>query len=135
MKFTSDQYNRPFKETLDIDYDMEFKDRIGSLAIMTRLITPALNNVRKKFEGMSARVNITNIAMVCNAYHQKNGNYPETLDALGKFPLDAATNQPYIYKKTEKGYVIYSPYEEYGGSFEYTIDGKSMDKLIGVEVK
>jgi hypothetical protein len=67
------------------------------------------------FENFGARVAAFRLARVVMAlleFRQREGAWPETLDALGEMPLDPYGGKPFLYERTEHGCKVRSAKEE-----------------------
>ncbi|OVE81491.1 hypothetical protein BVY04_03100 [bacterium M21] len=134
MKYHMDEYDRPLISVLASHRDERTDKLMKPYSIVTKCVTSILGGMSFRAHGSSARAAITLIGVACNQYKHKNSVYPETLEHLGTLPVDPATEKPFVYKRTEKGFVLYSPFEGYSGKFECTIDGKKK-RLVGMEVE
>ncbi|MCS6976040.1 MAG: hypothetical protein NZM31_03385 [Gemmatales bacterium] len=78
------------------------------------LLTPAVLRVQKSHEKTEQTHRNLLIAFALAAYRSEHGQYPETLDALAPeylptVPNDVFTGKPLIYRRTQQGYLLYSP--------------------------
>jgi len=67
----------------------------------------------QKYVRLEAMLNIVRTALACRIYRLRQGRLPETLDQLApeilsKIPADPFTGLPLAYRRTPKGFVLYS---------------------------
>ncbi len=82
-----------------------------------------------------ARLQVTQAALGCHVYKQEHGQFPDKLEALvpailKDIDLDPFTGKPLIYKRTGKGFIIYSVGQDgkdNGGKKQFSSPGKEYD--------
>ena len=77
------------------------------------IFLPALNKVARKSTQAQALVDMATLACALERYRMQNGQFPDALPALAPacistLPKDWITGLPYLYRKTEGGYRLYS---------------------------
>jgi hypothetical protein len=77
------------------------------------LLAPAINQTVNAESRAHARFQVTRIGFALAAFQRERGEYPETLDALvpnilPELPKDPYTLAPFVYERTDTGYLLYS---------------------------
>ncbi|MBN1272282.1 MAG: hypothetical protein JXB26_08430 [Candidatus Aminicenantes bacterium] len=80
---------------------------------MTRALFPNIGAVLLKKATLDAMFETARIGMACKIFKNLNGEYPETLDELSPeilktIPVDPFTGNPYVYRKENSGFIVYS---------------------------
>lgn len=83
-----------------------------SWAQLSRLALPALSRAAARQAEAEARLGTSTIAAALRAYRDAQGQYPQSLEALGALPLDPFTGRPYLYKRDGAGFVVWSVGED-----------------------
>jgi len=84
-------------------------DKLPFYCILTRLLMPAINQVKRRYLQMIANTRLTRAGLAALSYRQNNGPYPSDLSALGTEEfIDPFTQKPLVYQTTPTGFVIYS---------------------------
>jgi hypothetical protein len=88
---------------------------------------------------------LTRLAAALAVYRAEHGAYPEKLDelapgVLGELPVDLYNAKPFVYKRTDDGYLLYSAGEngtDDGGSHEQweILEGRSLNDLDDAEAE
>ena len=82
-------------------------------AFLTLIFVPALFRCYNQEARIDAQLGNAEIALACYIYKAKCGKYPESLNelvpgVLPSLPLDPFTGRNYIYRKRDKGFIVYS---------------------------
>lgn len=98
------------------EMDQQLSTPLGKLAILTRMVIPALSKAIEKEAVMTTRLHYARIAIAVERYRQAHENsLPSTLKSLvpeflPELPVDPIHGQPYLFlPSTERGYEISSP--------------------------
>jgi hypothetical protein len=81
--------------------------------VLLALFTPALNAVYNAENRTQTRQTLLRVAIALHEYRAEHGKFPAALEDLkGKqletVPVDGFTNSAFVYKPTDKGYLLYS---------------------------
>ncbi len=81
--------------------------------VLSRQLMPVFASAYKKPAGVQARVDLLRLAVALRLYRREHGSYPADLNALQPqylpaVPLDPFMNQPFIYRREDKGFLLYS---------------------------
>jgi hypothetical protein len=125
---------RPTKLALSLISRHERSEVVA--AIVIGLLLPALNAATAAEDRANATIQLTQLAAALAAYRATNGKYPEKLDdlmptILDKLPVDLYNSAPFIYRRDNDGYLLYSTGEngaDDGGSSIY------LSRLQGVQI-
>jgi type II secretory pathway pseudopilin PulG len=76
------------------------------------MLMPALTSALNAEHRHKTRHTLVNIALALADYRDEHGKFPETLEALGpkfleRIPLDPMWGEPFVYKKTDAGCLLY----------------------------
>jgi len=106
-------------------------------AVMLNLFLPALEAATNAQDRANTRLELLRLAAALAVYRAEHGEYPEKLDALmpnavEMLSVDLYNSKPYIYKRTDDGYLLYTAGEngvDDGGSHKIyrTLNGRSLD--------
>jgi len=82
-------------------------------AVMAGLFLPALNAAMAAEDRANTTLDLTRLTAALAVYRAEHGAYPNQLsdlvpDVLPKLPLDLYNAKPFIYKRTDDGYLLYS---------------------------
>jgi hypothetical protein len=77
------------------------------------LLMPPANAALRAQDRDATNYLLTRLAACLAIHHAAHGEYPETLDSLipkimSTMPLDPYSSEPFIYKRCDKGYLLYS---------------------------
>ncbi|MDP2899116.1 MAG: hypothetical protein Q8Q12_21470 [bacterium] len=79
---------------------------------LAKLLVPAISRARIAFVRDKATRSMLRAEIALRIYRNQKGQYPESLAAMKgtveDIPVDAFTNEPLRYKRTEDGFVVYS---------------------------
>jgi hypothetical protein len=83
-------------------------------SIMIALFTPALDVGTTAQDRANARLDLLRLAAALAVYRAEHGDYPQKLDdlvpgVLEMLPVDLYHAKPFIYKRIDDGYLLYSP--------------------------
>ncbi len=81
--------------------------------IVTAIILPSYSSIYDNLVAVDVKTSITRTALSLLQYHNDNGAYPESLDALipeclDAVPIDPFTGEPLVYRKVDDGFQLYS---------------------------
>jgi hypothetical protein len=81
--------------------------------VLSQQLLPALTRAAQAQANAEAQLDLFQMGLSIEQYHARNGTYPATLDAIasdvgGRVPVDPFTGQPYIYKPSGGGFLLYS---------------------------
>jgi len=100
---------------------------------LAKLLLPALSRARVSFVRMKATKAVLTAEVALEIYRNEKREYPRNLDQLkgilDKIPADPFTNEPLKYRRTERGYVVYSvnaDFEDDGGQGRLTTQDKDI---------
>jgi len=84
---------------------------VGNL--MVSMWMPSLNRAQELYLQVEMRMHLARVAMAMAAYKADKGSYPAKLADLvpayiKKIPQDIFSGKPLVYKRTDKGYLLYS---------------------------
>jgi hypothetical protein len=104
----------PYYETKDAR--LRFQEpfaRTPWYATQGGFLAPDLSVLLIKEVGREADVAVARVGIACEIYRIQKGKFPEGLDQLApdilkEIPVDPFTGKSLIYKKTERGFIIYS---------------------------
>ena len=90
--------------------------RIVSRIITNNLLQVSMSSVGEiviQQESAATRLNLAKLSLALAAYDGDKGRFPVALDVLkgryvSEIPADVFSGGPLIYKRTEKGYLLYS---------------------------
>ena len=98
---------RPFRRkfTRDVSFAM--------LAMITPLVLPTLNRAVELHDEARTELELAKLALALVVFKAETGAYPADLNALTpkyvpEIPLDIFSLEPLIYRRAEKGYLLYS---------------------------
>lgn len=80
---------------------------------MLGALIPNVTTTLFKRATLDAMYDMARIGIACKIYKNVNGDFPDDLaellpDILKKIPLDPFTGDPFIYKKQDSGFIVYS---------------------------
>lgn len=80
---------------------------------MMSLLLPALSAALTAEDRTNTQRELVRLAAALAVYRTERGAYPDTLEALvpdvrEKLPVDLYRGQPFVYRRTQNGYVLYS---------------------------
>jgi hypothetical protein len=110
----------------------EFTKVVGNNVVL-RVVAPALDKAISICYRNKTEVQATTTIIALIRYKQENGAYPNNLQELlnkgliKEIPLDPYSDKPLVYKKTEKGFTLYSVGPDFidnGGIMGVDKDGK-----------
>ena len=83
------------------------------LAVLTRLLVPALGAYRKRVTEGIAAVRVTRVGLALERHKAAHGEYPLGLDQVDRAllpaaPADPFTGKPLVYRLADKGFALYS---------------------------
>lgn len=81
--------------------------------ILVALVLPALSAACTAEDRANTQLALTQLAAALAIYSAEHGEHPEALEALvpevlEKLPVDLYHNNPFIYRRTKNGYLLYS---------------------------
>jgi len=113
----------------------EVSQTIGD--IMAAMFTPGISRAVVLRDRATAQGKLTEVAMALAAYKAEKKAYPDKLSQLApgylkKVPDDLFIDKPFGYKKTDKGYVLYSIGEnmKYDGEKKEEDDDEEKDDIV-----
>ena len=116
----TEQYDRLLKEAEMPYYSLgdskELEKRMNSTPWYYRMagvLIPNAVTVMFKRATLDAVFETARIGMACKIYKNLHGDFPEDLaelapEILGTIPVDPFTGHPYIYKRQDSGFIVYS---------------------------
>ncbi|MEX2138758.1 MAG: hypothetical protein WD894_05815 [Pirellulales bacterium] len=80
--------------------------------VFIALLLPALNAALNAEHRNGAKLSLVNLGLALADYRDENKRFPDNLDQLApkhieKIPLDPMWGDPFLYKKTDNGYLLY----------------------------
>jgi hypothetical protein len=112
-------------------------------ALMASLFLPAFDAATTAEDRANNTLDLTRLAAALAVYRAEQGAYPEKLDdlvpaVLDKLPVDLYNAKPFIYQRTNDGYLLYSAGEnglDDGGSSEMmsNLRGQQLNELDEAE--
>jgi hypothetical protein len=80
---------------------------------MAGVLVPNVTTTLFKRATLDAMYDTARIGIACKIYKNLNGDFPDDLaelspDILDKIPVDPFTGDPFIYKKQDSGFIVYS---------------------------
>lgn len=93
-----------------LEHDIENMSR---LRVMSRTMLPALTRAIDAEARNETSLRLLQVGLSIEQYHNQNGAWPDSLDALapsfgGNVPMDPYTGRPFVYKPTQDNFVLYS---------------------------
>lgn len=81
--------------------------------MLVAYLFPAIESVFNAEQRATTRSQLTRLAIALAVYRAEQGEYPDTLEALvpgvlAVLPTDLFQIKPYVYRRTEDGYLLYS---------------------------
>jgi len=105
----------PYLETREkaAGLEKELLELPDEKAALVKFLMSALSNLFIKEARLDARLGNTEIALACHLYKAKHNDYPTSLkelspESLSGLPRDPFTEKDYIYRKKDKGFIVYS---------------------------
>jgi hypothetical protein len=105
--------------------------------IMLSLFLPAITAATNSEDHANTKLDLTRIGAALAIYRIETGSYPEKLKdvvplAIGQLRLDPFSGKPFLYKRTDDGYVLYSVGEngkddKASNERDRILNGQSMD--------
>ncbi len=103
--------------------------------ILARAAMPALRRAIERQAAYTAYLESFKIALALKIYRQKRGYYPASLSFLSpevipELPLDPFTGKDYVYRKKDKGFIVYSVADNLkddGGISQFSEEGRKGD--------
>ena len=107
----------------------------GMSVMLEGLLVPALMQANHAEERQTMKMEITRIGVAIASYRVTNNEYPQTLEDLQpkflkEIPQDTFTGKPLVYKRTDKGFQLYSlgkNQTDDNGKFEYASKAEADD--------
>lgn len=119
---------RPYWETGEElkGFDKEMQKLPQEKALLAQILVPALFRAYKQEARIDAQLVNAEIALACHIYKAKYKDYPDSLDKLTpeilpSLLLDPFTGKNYIYKRKNRGFIVYSVgdnLKDDGGKFQ-----------------
>jgi type II secretory pathway pseudopilin PulG len=107
-------------------------------SMMLSLFLPALNAATSAQDRANTELQLTQLAAALAVYRAEHGAYPVTLDdlvssTLEKLPFELYNSKPFLYKRIDEGYLLYSAGEngtDDGGNHEQgkVLQGRRVDE-------
>ncbi|MCI0492137.1 MAG: hypothetical protein L0Z07_04280, partial [Planctomycetes bacterium] len=114
-------------------------------AKMLAMCLPPVSAATDVEDRANCTIELTRLAAALAVYRAEHGAYPEKLDelapgVLGELPVDLYNAKPFVYKRTDDGYLLYSAGEngtDDGGSHEQweILEGRSLNDLDDAEAE
>jgi hypothetical protein len=108
--------------------------------VLTSLLTPSLAKISDIRDRSVQQLELSRLALLLAACKAEKGQYPDQMDALAPaylkaVPKDFFTGAPLTYKKTDKGYILYSagPNMKDDGGKRMDEDHVNFDIVVKVE--
>ena len=81
--------------------------------IISARLLPALSRILQQQANNNANLDSCKLALALKIYREKHGNYPDSLTSLApeiipEIPVDPFTGKDYIYRREDKGFMVYS---------------------------
>ncbi|MDY0170143.1 MAG: hypothetical protein RBS80_26600 [Thermoguttaceae bacterium] len=87
----------------------ELLNNVPRYCVFTRILVPALSQIKGRHFGMVARARITRAGLAALRYRRKHGAYPPSLAAVeARDFTDPFSGEPLIYRGAPKGFAVYS---------------------------
>ena len=104
---------KPWREAQPLSKQLQAEaDHAPWWAAVTKMAIFVSSRVQAKAETATARRELLQIVLGLKAYRQRNGSYPEKLDALRTIdwpvPLDRFSGKPFVYRRQGDGFLLYS---------------------------
>ncbi len=104
---------RPYYALRDTKEIEQIRNSIPWYYKMAGALVPNLTSTLFKRATLDAVYDSARIGMACKIYKNMYGDFPEDLamlspEILEKVPIDPFTGDPFIYKKQESGFIVYS---------------------------
>ena len=85
----------------------------AAATIMIQLLFPAMDAALTAQDRANTRIELTRLAAALAVYRAEQGQYPAKLDdlvpsVLDKLPVDLYNAKPFVYKRIDPGYLLYS---------------------------
>ncbi|MGD0785862.1 MAG: hypothetical protein ABR969_08595 [Sedimentisphaerales bacterium] len=123
----------PFEQqSIEPNTNEKLKEIAGKNIFLT-MLAPVFNKLVTMPYRNKAEIQATTTIIAIIRYKQENGAYPDNLEGLlnksliKEIPADPFSDKPLVYKKTEKGFTLYSVGEDFvdnGGIMGVDKDGK-----------
>ena len=94
--------------------NISFPDRYAGMShIISSMLMPSFGRVLVQQAMYNANLDTFKLALALKIYKEKHGNYPDSLTSLApeiipEIPLDPFTGKDYIYRREDKGFMVYS---------------------------
>lgn len=103
----------PYFTSRDSKEIEQITDSIPWYYKMMGVLIPNFSATLLKRATLEAMYDTARIGLACKVYKNLNGDFPEKLaelppEILEKIPVDPFTGEPFIYKKDEEGFIVYS---------------------------
>jgi hypothetical protein len=119
--------------------DLSARDEIVASQVVS-LYVPNLESAAGVQDRANTHLELARLQAGLAVYRAEKGKYPETLAALvpvilEKLPIDIYHSQPYVYKRIDNGYLLYSTgpngIDDGGSNLEYqTLEGRQAEYLV-----
>jgi len=90
-------------------------DKLGERIVymLLNLSLPAIRDAQQSFDRSEQYARLAELAIALEMYRAETGSYPQRLEDLSPkylptLPMDIFSGRPPIYRRTERGYVLYS---------------------------
>lgn len=107
---------RPYWEVRDrlAQLQAERTDGAPAWAQMARMTLPSFARAAARQAVAEAQVGTARLAAELRLYRERQGDYPQTLEAMGleRPPLDPFTGRPFLYRREGAGFVVWSVGED-----------------------
>jgi hypothetical protein len=127
----------PYYQSRDVlrARDRQIKERPW-YAILSKIVIGDSEAAFMKEAMLEAIMLTSRAGLACRLYKNRTGSYPESLDELvpgilTEVPIDPFTGKPLVYRREEKGFIVYSlgsNQKDDGGRSTYMITQLVMDK-------
>lgn len=103
----------PFSEAVSRGYFFDKDTRLPLLCLMSRVQLPILGRALINHNAGKTRIAASQAILALAAYRNRYGTYPESLSELRaklgwKIPADPFNGKDFTYKRSQKGYLLYS---------------------------
>ncbi len=110
IKWSSLPYREMKRQARHFEAQVQAVPRIF---VATRILMPGYASPVMRRDDTIARINGTRIFIALHRYAQRHGTYPASLSVLASglkwtAPLDPFSGGPFKYKRTDKGFLLYS---------------------------
>jgi len=104
---------RPYYTSRDTKEIEQIRNSIPRYYKLTGVLVPNITATLFKRATLDAIYDTGRIGIACKIYKNLKGHFPDKLtelspDILKKIPVDPFTGDPFIYKKQDSGFIVYS---------------------------